>query len=436
MKLNTTLAFIVLFALSACNNKMEKTGENWTPAHVEMKDMEGKYRLYVNNQEFYIKGAGCEGGDIKALAGHGGNTFRTWRVDNSKQTGEQVLDLARENGLMVVMGLNVALERHGFDYNDTVKVREQYERLVKQVDKYKNHPALLAWGIGNELNLRSTNPKVWRAVNDIANYIHKNDGNHPTTTMLSGISKTDVDYIKEYCPEIDFISVQMYADVVNLSTRLKDAGYKKPYLVSEWGATGHWEVGQTSWNAPIEQSSSEKADAIKYRYENVILKDDSLCMGSFVFLWGQKQERTPTWYGLFSESGEETEAIDVLHYYWTGSWPENRAPRFHNATFNEKGRNNNITTIPGEPCICKCLVSDPDEDDISYKIEVLEESSDKREGGDIESRPQAIIIKDLTFTQDGFEFKAPDVPGAYRLFIYASDGNNHVATFNFPFFVK
>jgi len=436
MKFYTSLACSLVLVLTACQSKQKTLVENMKPVHVEMKNANGRFRLYVDDQEFYIKGAGCEYGDIPLLARHGANTFRTWHADNGKQTGIEILEQAGTNGLMVVMGLDLALERHGFDYNDTTLVKEQYDRLIKQVDMYKNHPALLAWSIGNELNLHSTNPKVWKAVNEIAGYIKKNDGNHPTTTTLSGISRTDVEHIREFCPQIDFISVQMYADAINLSTRLKDAGYKGPYLISEWGATGHWEVGQTAWNAPIEQSSSEKADAIKYRYKNVILRADSLCMGSFVFLWGQKQECTPTWYGLFSEQGEETEAVDIMHYYWTGSWPENRSPRFQHVNLNEKGRNNNILVQASEHCICECAVNDPDNDTIRYRIEILEESSDKKEGGDYETKPPACPVRDLLFTGSGFEFSAPEKSGPYRLYIYALDGHNHVATINFPFFVR
>ena len=46
----------------------------------------------------------------------------------------------------------------------------------------------LAWIIGNEPNLRYTNPKVFDAINDISKMIHQVDTNHPTTTALSGFS--------------------------------------------------------------------------------------------------------------------------------------------------------------------------------------------------------------------------------------------------------
>ena len=82
------------------------------------------------------------------------------------------------------MGIEVARERHGFDYNDEAAVAEQFERIKKEIQLYKDHPALIIWAIGNELNLRPLNPKVWNAVNQISEYIHEVDPNHLTTTTL------------------------------------------------------------------------------------------------------------------------------------------------------------------------------------------------------------------------------------------------------------
>ncbi|HKL67599.1 MAG TPA: glycoside hydrolase family 2 TIM barrel-domain containing protein, partial [Bacteroidales bacterium] len=261
-------AFAIL--LSGCiNNKAEKS-ENG-PRTVEMKENNGVYRLYVDGEEFFVKGAGLEFGAIEALAESGANSFRTWRTDNGKQSGKEVLDKAQEHGLMVLMGIEVGRERHGYDYNDTAWVAQQKNDIRRQVMELKDHPALLAWGIGNELNLHYTNKKVWDAVDDIAKMIHEIDGNHPATTMLAGIGKEEVDYLEANCPNIDFLSIQFYGDIENLDQRLEESGYDGPYLITEWGATGHWEVPRTPWDAPVEQTSTEKAEAIKYRYENMIL---------------------------------------------------------------------------------------------------------------------------------------------------------------------
>ena len=106
-----------------------------------------------------------------------------------------MLDEAHKHGLYVTMGIEVARERHGFDYNDEAAVAKQFERIKKEILQYKDHPALIIWAIGNELNLRATNPKVWDAVNQISKYIHEVDPNHLTTTTIAGISKELVDDI-------------------------------------------------------------------------------------------------------------------------------------------------------------------------------------------------------------------------------------------------
>lgn len=438
MKNILTLILIIVMAtaLISCHNG-KQTSTNFTkegPRHVEMKiNDDGNYRFFVDDQEFYIKGAGCEFGDINALAAHGANSFRTWRTENGKQTAKEVLDEAHENGLMVMMGLDIARERHGFDYDDEAAVQDQFEAIKAEIIKCKDHPALLAWGIGNELNLRYTNKKVWNAVNDIAKMIKEIDGHHPTTTMLAGIGSSEVEYITTHCPDLDFISIQMYGDMINLQQRLEEAGYDGPYVVTEWGATGHWEVPSTKWQAAIEQTSTQKAASISERYNKAILVDQKYCMGSYVFLWGQKQERTPTWYGLFTEDGLETEAIDMMHHFWNGAWPVNRSPRVFEPTLNKQEATTSIVLKAGQDAEVNFRTSDPDEDPLTVKVEILRESTDLKDGGDYESRPESLegLVKNTDLS--AVEFNAPQEIGNYRIFVYVEDGNNHVATFNIPF---
>ena len=226
------------------------------------------------------------------------------------------------------MCLPIGRERHGFDYDDPDAVRRQYEFARQEVLRYKDHPALLMWIIGNEPDLHYTNPKVFDAINDISKMIHEVDGRHPTTTALSFSFKPElVEHVKQRMPDIDIISVQKYADIVNLPKYIGQAGIDKPYLVTEYGPVGHWEVDKTSWGAPIEPTSSEKAAHYRKNFEGVIEGNSDRILGSYAFLWGQKQERTPTWYGMFLKDGSVTEAVDVMQYAWTGAWPENRSPR-------------------------------------------------------------------------------------------------------------
>ena len=403
------------------------------PRKVEMKNTDGKYRLFVDGKEFYINGAGLEFGDIEALAAHGANSFRTWRTDNGQQTGKEVLDQAFANGLMVMMGIEIARERHGFDYDNEEEVQKQLERVKQEVLMYKDHPALLAWGIGNELNLHANNMKVWNAVNQISEMIHSIDPNHPTTTMLAGIGKREVDYFAEHCTDLDFVCIQMYADIENLQTRLADAGYDGPYVVTEWGATGHWEVPPTAWGAPVEQTSQEKQHSYLHRYKVAIEADYNRCMGSYAFLWGQKQERTPTWYGMFLENGHATETVDAMYKIWNGKWPENRCPTLDSLRINGKMIYDNVTVKPGEVFTAFAAARDYEGEELTYRWEIMHESTDLGDGGDYESRPETLLN---AMGEAEMIIEAPQNEGAYRLFVYVNDGNNHSATANFPFLVK
>lgn len=438
-KLKLLAISIILIQFTYCTtpNEFKEKNSSTTASKVVLKTNEkGFYRLFVNDSEFFIKGAGLEHGNIEALAQHGANSFRTWRTENGLQSGKEVLDEALKNNLMVFMGLEVGRERHGKDYNDEEWVSRQKEDIKKQILKYKDHPALLGWGIGNELNLRYTNKKVWDAVNDISKMIHEIDGNHPTTTMLSGIAKEDVDYIKTHCQDLDFISIQMYGDIINLQQRIAEAGYDGPYMVTEWGTTGHWEVGKTEWGAPIEENSTERANGVKERYEKAILIDSARCIGSFVFLWGQKQERTPTWYGLFTEAHEEITPIDIMHYFWNDNkWPANRTPEIKAASLDGKQASESIHVMAGKEVEFAYNAVDPDKDEIKCRFEVMEEATDLNDGGDAEQRPNVIEGLLVSESAGKITFKAPEQTGAYRAFVYLLDGQNNAATVNIPFYV-
>jgi hypothetical protein len=437
------MKYITLFTIStlslllfACTQSVQKESDSMHPSKVEIKGRDGNYSLYVNGKPFFVEGAGVDDGDIAALASRGANALRTWNDSEVYLPEDHVLNKAKENGLMVLMGLPMGKERHGFDYSDEKAVREQFEMIRQKVLEMKDHPALLGWGIGNELNLKSTNMKVWDAVEEIAAFIHKVDGNHPVTTMLAGIGKEEVDYISKNCPNLDFLSIQIYGAIENLPDFIREAGYSGPYLITEWGATGHWEVPHTSWNAPIENTSTEKARNFKYRYETVILADSTNCLGSFVFLWGQKQERTPTWYGLFTEAGNSTEAVDVMQYLWTGQWPENRAPFIHELTLDGKKSIDNIFLAPGQEVDINYRFEDADGDSLKIRIEILKESTDLKEGGDMEERPESLKVEILSLNDTGATIVSPSEPGAYRVFIYGSDHQSHAATGNVPFMVQ
>ena len=433
--------FVIIFCISICFGcKKEQTAASSelqlnVPAKVELINTNGKFQLLVNKEPFYIKGAGLEFGNISALAKHHGNSFRTWRTENGQQSGKEVLDEAQKSGVMVTMGIEVARERHGFDYDDKDAVKAQLDSIKKEVMALKDHPALLIWGIGNELNLRYTNPKVWDAVNEISKMIHEVDPNHLTTTSLAGISANEVSFIKNRCSDLDLLSIQMYGDLPDLPNLVREFGWEGAYMVTEWGATGHWEVPKTVWGAPIEENSTVKASNYLKRFKGGIEADSLQCIGSYVFLWGNKQERTPTWYGIFLEDGKETESVDVMHYIWNNEWPENRTSQIESYTLNGKTAYDSVTLEEGKLYDASAVIKDFENDNIKYSWEILPESTDLGDGGDHEDRPKEIDMKIAKNEKGQLTFKAPR-SGAYRLFVYADDGHGHAATANIPFLVE
>jgi hypothetical protein len=425
--------FFVLFALCAllCTQVSASFIVSNKAVKVEIKKTGKGFQMLRGGHPYFIKGGGGTS-NFSTLASYGGNSVRTWGTQNA----QAILDSAYKNGLTVMLGLNVTAERHGFNYSDPAAVKKQFDKVKADVLKYKDHPALLTWGIGNELNLFYKNPAVWDAVNDIAKMIRELDPNHPPTTVLAGITKKEVDEIKEQAPSIELISINTYGGLATLPNTVKASGWTGPYLVTEWGPTGHWEGLKTEWDAPVEETSSEKAAVYQSRYRYSVQKDNATCLGSYVFLWGQKQERTPTWYGLFTPNGEISEVGDVMHFLWKGRFPSNKAPRVYGFTLDDKTANQSVYVKPSQSYVAEATAADLDGDTLNYRWELLPEATEVGEGGDHEDKPKAIETSMEVEANGRVKFAVPQKVGAYRLFVYISDGKNKVATANIPFYVK
>lgn len=401
------------------------------PIKVEVKKVNDDWGLYRDGKPYYIRGAGGQI-HLDKLVEIGGNSIRTWSLENA----QKYLDEAHKHGLTVTMGLWVQHERHGFDYNDTIAVRKQLEYFTRKVREFKDHPALLMWGIGNEVDLFYTNTKVWNAVQDIAAMVHREDPNHPTTTVTAGYDSTETALIIQNAPDIDIYGVNTYGDLKKAVDDMHRFGWQGPYLIAEWGPNGHWETKKTKWGAPIEQTSSEKADSYEER-NNYINADSMKCIGSYVFLWGQKQETTATWYGMFNQSGESTESVDRLHQSWRNTNPDNQAPKVIDFAllFDGKLIPDNIV-VAGNKYQVTANFSDPDKDKLKIDWQVISESTDLKAGGDVESAPPSIPGLIKSKSKNSMEFVAPKKEGAYRVFVFAYDRNGNMAYFNIPFYVK
>ncbi len=430
------LAFLAPLSVAAGLAQKAETEAAVQVSKSEVRETKSGWQLFVNGEPFYVQGAGLGSGSMSALAEHGANSLRTWRTKGKWRSGKEVLDEALELGLKVTMGLEVRTERGGFDYDDEAAVAAQLQRLRAEVVELKDHPALIIWGIGNELNHHATNPKVWNAVNAISEMIHEVDPNHLTTTSLAGLDAKLVREIQERAPDLDILSTQMYAAIETLPERIASSGWDGPLLVTEWGATGYWEVGKTPWGAPLENDSTTKADFYLSRYRKSIESQRKQVIGSYAFLWGQKQERTPTWFGMFTAEGRETEAIDAMHRIWTGEWPSNRSPRVKDLRLNKKKARAGVKLRVGKKYKAHFDVDDSDGDQLTYRWVVMRESTSKATGGDPEPIPEVIDGLIVSQSRGRITLRAPKEKGAYRLFAYCDDTEGHTAHANVPFLVE
>lgn len=398
---------------------------------VQVAAFEGGYTLVREGEPYLVKGAGAAGIDLATVAARGGNSIRTWGVEQARAT----LDEAHRHGLTVSMGLPVAAERFGFDYDDAASIAEQRQNVENAVRQYQDHPALLSWIIGNELDMRHTNPRVYNEVNELSRLIHALDPNHPTTTTISALDKETVELVRERAPDLDFISLQAYGA---LALMPKAISYLRegPFMITEWGPLGHWEVGKTRWGAPIEQTSTEKGRHYLESYRTLIVPFLGPCLGSYAFLWGQKQERTHTWFSLFTETGESTAAVDVLEAVWTGRVPANQAPAILSMQLARRPATDSIRLGAGRRYTAKVDAADPDGDPLVLRWSIKPESTETVVGGDFEasiSDLEGLFVGDSTQAQ--VTLMAPDAPGHYRLFVMAYDGQGHAAHANIPFLV-
>jgi hypothetical protein len=192
---------------------------------------------------------------------------------------------------------------------------------------------------------------------------------------------------------------------------------------------------KTSWGAPVELTSSEKADVIQRAWREVLDDFPGQLIGSYVFFWGQKQERTPTWFGLLLEGGERTESADVMQSAWTGTWPAKRAPRVNALHIDGTGSRDSVTLAAGRTYEAAFDVVHPDGDPLRYHWEVKPESDATQAGGDFEARIGNIggLLGDATASTTTLTVGGP---GRYRLFAYAFDDHGNAAHANIPFVVE
>lgn len=423
---------ILLLGFTACGNAAKTgrsnhhaipsvSGNEDGPVPVTLKHTENGWQLLRNGKPYFIKGAGGDQSK-EVLRDCGGNSFRTWGADNV----DNQLETARKYGLTVTTGIWLGHKEHGFNYNDPSQVANQLENAKKAVLKYRNSRPLLLWAVGNEMEGydRGDDPAVWKAVDDICAMIKKIDPYHPCLSVVAEINPDKIAAINRYCPHLDILGVNCYAGGQSFAERYTKAGGVKPYILTEFGPPGTWEVGKNAWGAVFEFSSNEKANWYRRTYLKSI-QNQPLCVGSYVFAWGNKQEATSTWFGMFLPDNSRLSAVDTMAELWCGKRPVNLCPVIN--SFKVDGKDE-VTT--NSMVHVKLDVTDPENDPVNVEYVLQYDPMNYEVGGADQMSPpkypESIIRSDI----HSADIKLPNSGGVYRLYAYIRDNHGGAAVSN------
>jgi hypothetical protein len=398
------------------------------PVKVEVVQSPDGWQLLRGGKPFFIRGAGGDASK-KLLAACGGNSFRTWGADNL----DAQLDEAQGLGLAVTIGIWLGHTEHGFNYDNADQVAAQAEAVRKAVLRYKDHPALLVWALGNEAEGygKGDNAAYWSALNSLAALVHKLDPNHPAMTVMAEIGGDKVKNLHRLAPEIDIVGINSYAGAPSIPKRYRDAGGTKPYVITEFGPAGVWEIGRNAWGAVAEPTSTEKGAAYAHAWQDGIVAAKGLALGGYAFAWGSKQEATATWFGMLLPDGARLEAVDVLAELWSGKPPANRCPKLKSLKLAGPG-----DVDPGATVKAAAEIVDPAGGPLDVKWVLCRDAQNYDVGGEAQPPTQAYPEAIVKAAAGEVELRMPKDGGSYRLYVYARDGKGGAAVGNLPLHVS
>lgn len=398
------------------------------PVAVRLQQTAAGHQLLRDGMPYFIRGVGGDG-SLALLAQLGGNSVRTWGAEKL----DAKLDEAHRFGLTVAVGIWLGHERHGFDYNNADQVAKQMEQVRQTVERYKNHPAVLVWGLGNEMEgyERGDNAAVWLAVNQLAALVKQLDPNHPTMTVIAEIGGDRVKNVHRLCPDIDVVGINSYGGAASLPQRYAEAGGTKPYIITEFGPPGVWESPKNAWGAAPEPTSTDKALFYRKAFEKAVASQPGKCLGSYAFLWGHKQEATATWFGMLLPDGSRLAAADTMSELWSGKPPANRCPAIDGLTWDGPDE-----LEPRATGRARLQTSDAEGDRLKVRWGLSAEAEALGTGGDAEPTLETFADAIVAADNEHAEVRLPAAPGGYRLFAYVYDGQGGAAVANLPLLVK
>lgn len=424
------LPLFLVFLFACCSTSPGSASIERT---VYVAKNEHGYTLMRNSLPYKIKGAAGSAAYIESLAKAGANTIRVYDTINLKS----VLDKALDNNLTVAVDIPLATYQSMYYKSQSARDSAMWN-ITNLVNAHKNHPALLFWMLGNEIQFPSdyfldqSERNFVSFYNSLVKKIHELDPNHPVSSSIASIAKKRIFSLLRKSPDLDFISINIFGQIHQMESQISKLSpfWDGPFLISEWGPEGPWAHRKTLWNATIEYSDAQKAKEIETIYTKYLNLFPNRNLGDLVFYWGEKQESTHTWFSLLDAKGRISNmAHCVANYFQSPTADLDKLPRIENMFLNTKNSHANIILEPKS--LCSAMVEYQPIDSLKITWEIMVEGWNVVPD-QAEKKPKSFLLAE---NSDCIEFKAPQQRGPYRLFVYLYDTNQNFTTANIPFYV-
>ncbi|WP_282134702.1 hypothetical protein [Seonamhaeicola maritimus] len=208
--------------------------------------------------------------DLALMLEAGINTIRVYAPIDDKN----VLDKIHQAKIKVVVGF-------GYDQGGVFDIKAG--TFIDYVNKYKTHPAILMWELGNEYNYHPQwfdgDIKNWyNAMNNAAAIIHENDTNHPVTTAHGDLPDNQA---LSLSPNIDVWGINIYrwdkpGTIYNQWEKASD----KPMYFSEAGGDSYMTIEKDGFAQGVNEDAQASAN------QNILISvfnHSNICSGVTMF---------------------------------------------------------------------------------------------------------------------------------------------------------
>jgi hypothetical protein len=384
------------------------------PVPVSIVQGSNGYELRRGGVRYDVHGAGAKD-DLDSLVAAGGNSIRIWGVDDKTR---DFLDVCDRKGITVLVGFWLMKAGDGgFSYLDKGKVQKQFDDVEKRVKELKDHPAVLGWTVGNEVELglpKDQEAAMWGHVEQLAQMIRKEDVNHPVGAVVADMWPDKMSAILKYAPSLQFLGVNSYGGLLTVHERMEL--WKKPYMITEFGPNVPDEGRNTNFGLPVEPNSTAKGEIYREGYAKAIAGQKGKVIGSYVFYWDHASVGIASWFNLHLRSGEKLAGADVMHELWTGKPAVNPVPKF-------------VSAEKLGDFSWRVKFEQPGGGDLSRKLYLVAESSGRFQG-DFEME-QGFAFEGLV--GEVVEVPGSVKPGVYRAYVVARNSKNGAAVWNTVF---